>query len=115
MAEKKRLTAEQIDKQVKAIEKISKLTEDIKNLLPEFEGKAVRGAYENSVKNLETKNEKYSKVSFPISDEEKELIRKIRAGEIKTISTSPAEESEDEVSSSSGWTEHKKISKKDRK
>jgi hypothetical protein len=81
-AEKKRLTPEQVEKQIETVKKISELTEQIKNLLPELEGKSVNTAYTNSVLNLEKKNELYGKARFLISDEEKELIRKIRNGEV---------------------------------
>lgn len=84
--EKKRLTPEEQDAQIEAVKKIVELTEQIKALLPEFKGKSANAAYANSVKNLETKNEKYGSVKFQVSDDEKEILRKIRAGEAKITS-----------------------------
>jgi hypothetical protein len=81
-SEKKRLTAEQVEKQIETVKKIAELTEQIKNLLPELEGKSANIAYTNSVLNLEKKNELYGKARFLISDEEKELLKKIRKGEV---------------------------------
>jgi hypothetical protein len=81
MAEKVRLTDEQKAQNNENIEKIKVLTEQIKAIVPNLNGKACKEAYENSVSNLETKNEKYvTKESFPIADEEKEIIRKYREG-----------------------------------
>lgn len=83
MADKKRLTAEEYDMQIAAVKKIAEYTELIKNELPNFMGVSVKTAYENSVKNLEKKNELYGKEKFLVSEDEKELLRKIRAGEVK--------------------------------
>ena len=94
MSERKRLTPEQIEKQVNAVNQIKGFTEQIKALLPELEGKACHDAYENSVKNLETKNEKFANVSFPITDEEKEMLRKIRNGEMQVSEVSTTDNSE---------------------
>lgn len=83
VSEKKRLTPEQVEKQIAAIKIITDLTAQIRALLPEFEGKSVHKAYENSVLNLEKKNEQYVTARAPsMSDEEKELLRKFRAGEL---------------------------------
>lgn len=83
MVEKKRLTAEEYDAQVASVKKIVEYTNLIKAELDNFVGQSVKTAYDNSVKNLEKKNELYGKEKFLVSDEEKELIRKMRAGEIK--------------------------------
>jgi predicted component of type VI protein secretion system len=83
VSEKKRLTPDQVEKQINAVKKIVEYTEQIKTLLSEFEGKSVNLAYANSVMNLEKKNEKYGTARAPaLSDEEKELLKKFRAGEI---------------------------------
>jgi hypothetical protein len=83
MSEKVRLTDEQKAQNNENIEKIKVLTAQIKEILPSLHGKACSEAYENSVSNLETKNEKYvTKEAFPISDEEKELLRKFREGTV---------------------------------
>lgn len=97
MVERKRLTAEQYSKQTEAVKKIAELTEKIKALLPEFEGQSVHAAYENSVKNLEKKNEIYGKERTIVTDEDKEILRKIRAGE---VTLTPVEKKENEVSAS---------------
>jgi hypothetical protein len=81
MSEKVRLTDEQKAQNNENIAKIAELTKQIKDILPTLNGKACIEAYSNSVSNLETKNEKYvTKESFPIADEEKEIIRKYREG-----------------------------------
>jgi len=83
MVEKVRLTEEQKAQNNENIEKIKVLTEQIKAIVPSLNGKACLEAYENSVKNLEVKNEKYmTKEAFQVSDEEKELLRKFREGTI---------------------------------
>lgn len=83
MVEKVRLTDEQKAQNNENIEKIKVLTEQIKAIVPNLNGKACKEAYENSVSNLETKNEKYvTKEAFQVSDEEKELLRKFREGQI---------------------------------
>lgn len=83
MVERVRLTDEQKESNNQNIAKIGELTNQIKEIAVNLFGTSCREAYENSVKNLEVKNEKYtSKPSFQVSDEEKELLRKIRAGEI---------------------------------
>lgn len=97
MVERIRLTEEQKEQNNATIAKIAGLTEQIKNEAANLNGKSCREAYENSVSNLETKNEKYvTRAPFQVSDEEKELLRKIRAGEI-TIPTLSTENSNDNV------------------
>lgn len=78
------LTPEQKEKQVIAAKKVGELTEQIAVLLPEFEGKSVHEAFENSVNNLRKKVELYSVTSerFQMSAEEKELIQKFREGKV---------------------------------
>ena len=81
--EKKRLTPEQVEKQINAVKKIAEYTENIKALLVEFDGKSAKLAYENSVINLEKKNEKYGSARAPsLSDEEKELLKNFREGKL---------------------------------
>lgn len=80
---KHRLTPEQVEKQINAVKQITALTEQIKALLPEFEGKSANLAYLNSVVNLEKKNEKYGSARAPsLSDEEKELLKNFREGKL---------------------------------
>lgn len=83
MVEKVRLTDEQKEQNNQNIAKIAELTAQIKTISAELNGKACKEAYENSISNLETKNEKYvTKEAFQVSDEEKELLRKYREGTI---------------------------------
>jgi len=86
MSEKQRLTTEQIEQNNKNINKIKEITANLKAISENLNGNAIKGAYENSIKNLEKKNETYYKDIFLVTDSEKELLRKIRAGEIKTLS-----------------------------
>ena len=78
------LTPEQKEKQIVAAKKIGELTEQIAALLPEFEGKSVHQAFENSVINLRKKVEQYSTVSerFQTSAEEREILLKLREGKL---------------------------------
>lgn len=83
MAEKIRLTDEQKEENNQNIAKIVELTNQIKAIVPLLHGKACNEAYANSVSNLETKNEKYvSQAPFQVSEEEKELLAKFRAGNL---------------------------------
>jgi hypothetical protein len=83
MTEKIRLTEEQKEQNNKTIAQIAELTAQIKNLAVNLNGAACKTAYDNSVSNLETKNEKYvSRAPFQVSAEEKELVTKFRAGEL---------------------------------
>lgn len=90
MAEKVRLTEEQREQNNETIAKIASLTSEIKELTKNLNGAACKLAYENSVSNLETKNEKYvSHAPFQVSDEEKTLIAKLREkkADISKVST----------------------------
>lgn len=83
MVEKKRLTEDEKQKNNEIILQVVVLTAQIKSLIEGLSGMACKGAYENSVTNLETKNVKWmTKESFQISDDEKELLRKFREGQI---------------------------------
>ena len=98
MVERTRLTDEQREQNNQNIAKISELTAQIKEILPNLNGKACNEAFNNSVINLETKIEKYTtKESFRVSNEEKELLRKIRAGEAQVSPVSS--DVEEQVSS----------------
>lgn len=95
MTEKVRLTVEQKEKNNQTIEKIKVFTQNIKDLLPDLSGNACIDAYTNSVSNLETKNQKYYTDTFLVSDEEKELLRKIREGKISITEKESGEVSPD--------------------
>jgi basic membrane lipoprotein Med (substrate-binding protein (PBP1-ABC) superfamily) len=93
---KKRMSDEEYMEQVVTVKRIAVITDALKSEVVNLKGKSVKMAYENSVSNLEKKNELYSKdrVSFRVTDEEKELLRKIRAGEVTVPSVSAANTNE---------------------
>lgn len=65
--------------------KIKELTANLKEVVENMKCTvSMKGAYENSVKNLEKKNEKYGveKLSS-LNDEDKEFLRRLHAGEIE--------------------------------
>jgi hypothetical protein len=80
-----RLNEEQMNKQISAVKKIVELTAQIKELLPEFEGKSVNLAYTNSVINLEKKNELYLKEKEVLTDEEKQIVKEAQQAALKAF------------------------------
>ena len=86
---KSRLTAEQFAEQVRIIEQIKNLTSQIKDLSEQFIPVSVKTAYQNSVKNLEKKNEIYSaeRVSKAMTPEQKEQVKLFLAGKAKIVPT----------------------------
>ena len=107
MSEKVRLSEEQRNENKENIEKIKVLTEQIKEIVPKLHGVACHLAYENSVINLEKKNEKFmgASESFRITAEEKELLKQIRNGKMQISKISPDMEgsgSDEQEPSSSG-------------
>lgn len=98
MSEKKgRLSKEQKESNNENISKIVELTTKINEIVPKLYGNGCITAYQQAVKNLEKKNEKYiAKEPFRISDEEKELIIKMREEKEKISEISGPETGEDE-------------------
>lgn len=97
MATKGRLSKEQKESNNEIISKIINLTTQIKEIVTVLHGESCKIAYLKSVENLEKKNEKYLvKEPFRISDEEKELIIKMREEKEKISEISSPETGEDE-------------------
>ena len=95
MSEKIRLTPEQKTQNNENIEKIKTITAELKKIVSELHGVSITQAYDSSVSNLETKNEKYLvEIPFQVSDEEKELIAKLREGKAKIQEVSTVNNSE---------------------
>lgn len=70
-----RLNEEEMNEQINAVKAIAELTAKISELTEQMKGKTCREAYQNSVKNLETKNEKYGKEKVTLTDEEKRVMK----------------------------------------
>ena len=107
MVEKVRLSEEQRNENKENIGKIKVLTAQIKEIVPMLHGVACHLAYENSVINLEKKNEKFigASESFRITAEEKELLKKLRNGEVQISEISSnlkSSESDEQEQTSSG-------------
>lgn len=97
MATKGRLSKEQKESNNENISKIINLTTQIKEIVTVLHGESCKTAYLKSVENLEKKNEKYLvKEPFRISEEEKELIIKMREEKEKISEVFGPETGEDE-------------------
>lgn len=79
---KKKVSASEIAEQVKVIETA---TETIKKAVNEMPDCSAKEAFMLSVVNLEKKLSRFTKVHEVLSDEEKEMLKKFRAGKAKFI------------------------------
>ena len=92
MSEKVRIP---FSERVESMKRIAELTTELKTVVESMNAPpTIIKAYQNSIVNLETKNQKYGseKERFSMSEEEKEMILKFREGKVKI---SPVKEKKD--------------------
>ena len=70
-----RLSKEDVEKQIKAVQEIKICVAQIKSLCDCFVGKTCKTAFLNSVINLEKKCEQYTKEKVVLTDEEKKVMK----------------------------------------
>lgn len=97
MAEKGRLSKEQKEQNNETVKSIIEITNLLKEVVSNLNGEGCKNAYGSVINKLEKKNDRFgSKIPFRLTDEEKELIIKMREEKEKISEISGPETGEDE-------------------
>lgn len=101
------------------VESIKELTEKIAVVVATIPEGYIRNSYETSVKNLRTKNDNFLEVKAAgargLSDEEKAIIKAMRAGQKVEVSEVPSSDGGEEDSSAPESEATKTTTRKSRK